>query len=190
MDFEARLRARPQARRSQAFDIDLSFSLYSRERVVATHFCRTYYSLSISNLSQSCTYMVPFDTCMFSRKCQADALSSGGLGSVSRPTLKLPRRLIVLLLESRPAIATATRDQHTRHNALLQSKHNRRSALSDHTALRNAAAWVPYPSILQRLANRQLFLLDHSRCTQGWQPGSRHLRHPSHWIEQEDQALR
>lgn len=92
--------------------------------------------------------------------------------------------------ESRPAIATATRDQHHRHNALLQPKHNWRSAVSDHTALRDAAAWIPHPSILQRLANCQLFLLDHSRRTQGWQPGSWHLRHPSHWIEQEDQALR
>jgi hypothetical protein len=79
--------------------------------------------------------------------------------------------------ESRPAIATATRDQRTRHNALLRPKHNWRSAVSDHTALRDAAAWIPHPSILQRLANRQLFLLDHSRRTQGWQPGSRHLRH-------------
>jgi hypothetical protein len=94
------------------------------------------------------------------------------------------------LLESRPAIATAPRDQHKQHNALLQPKHIWGSALSDRTALCDAAAWIPHPSIFQRLANRQLFLFDRLRRTQGWQPGSRHLCHSSHWIKQEDQALR
>jgi hypothetical protein len=88
------------------------------------------------------------------------------------------------------AIATATRDQHIRQNALLQPKHNWRSAVSNYTALCDIAASIPHPSILQRFANRQLFVLDHSRRSQRWQPCSRHLRDPSHWSEQEDQALR
>ena len=133
--------------------------------------------------------MKSFNSILMFNAVQSRALSSlRGLGI--RGQRRNSREFDLNSCESRPAIATATRDQRTRHNALLQPKHNWRSAVCDYTALRDAAAWIPHPSILQRLANRQLFLLDHSRRTQGWQPGSWHLRHPSHWIEQEDQALR
>jgi hypothetical protein len=130
-------------------------------------------------LQRSCCFLHAVVT---ERDRQSLRLPLQGLG----PAAKADFRARILLLESDLAIATATRDQHIPHNALLQSKHNWRSAVSNYTALRDIAAPIPHPSILQRLANRQLFVLDHSRRTQRWQPGSRHLRDPSHWSKQED----
>ena len=132
--------------------------------------------------------MKSFNSILMFNAVQSRALSSlRGLGI--RGQRRNSREFDLNSCESRPAIATATRDQRTRHNALLQPKHIWRPGVGDHPALLDIAARISATSILQRLTDRRLFIIGRSPCAQRWQPSQRHFCDPPHWIEQEDQVV-
>lgn len=110
---------------------------------------------------------------------------------VARPALISPpdSRERLISCERGSAVARQHHPINTTYDALLQPKHIWRPGVGNHPALRDIAARIPDPSILQRLTDRQLFIVDLSRCAQRWQPSQRNFRDPPHWHEQEDQVV-